>query len=136
MLAVLLSSICFAQKTDQPLEDELKIKVLQRWAALQKHDFDKAYAYRSPAFRKVFSQAQYKASKGVSVNWIAADVSSVVVSDNRAEVLVDIDYRLSLPGAEGQRVADEVGLVREELKEVWLWRENNWWIVNPLNVKL
>ena len=139
LVSVVFSSgmgVCFAQKADQSSTDELKARVLQRWTALQKHDFDEAYTYRSPAFRKIFSLAQFKANKGASVNWVSADVSSVVVEDHRAEVSVGVDFKLSLPGLDGERIGDEVGLVREELKEVWLWRENNWWIVNPLNVKL
>ena len=139
LVSIVLSSsmgVCFAQKADQSSTDELKARVLQRWTTLQKHDFEDAYTYRSPAFRKVFSLTQFKASKGVSVIWVDADVLSVVVEGHRAEVSVGVDFKLSLPGLDGERIGDDVGLVREELKEVWLWRENNWWIVNPLNVKL
>jgi len=124
------------QQKQDAMKSQLAEKVVNRWVHLKDKSFGKAYEYFSPVRRKHTSLDQYKSSIGVSVNWLDAKIASIDVDDERGVVMVDVTYRLSLPGGKGLRLNNEVGNIDKRLREVWVHRENEWWYVNPIDSKL
>lgn len=102
---------------------KLDSRVLGRWDALISRDFEQAYGYFSPAYRKLFPLRYYLANTGSSVGWKSASIKDSQYADTRAEVWVVVDYNLVFPMGQG----DDFGTISKEIKEIWLWIDGQWW---------
>lgn len=95
-----------------------------RWQALIDGDFERAYAFESPARRSVLSLQQYRGNFGNSVPWQLATVKSVEYDpDNVARVLLEIEYQPLVKGAENAR-----GI--RQMAERWLYSDGGWWYIS------
>jgi len=110
----------------------LDSRVLGRWEALINRDFETAYGYFSPAYRKLFPLRHYLSRTGSSVRWLSAEIKDSQYTGARAEVRVTLGYELSLPMGQG----DDFGEMTTELKEVWLWIDGQWWYTSEDDGKL
>lgn len=110
--------------TTQKAEEILQQRALARWDALIKRDFDLAYSFMSPAYRKLYSSAQYASNFGSVVKWQSVKVKEVVKEGSRAEIILDIFYQLAIPGAD---LGDSVGVISKQVNETWLLSDGEWW---------
>ena len=117
-------------------KDKLLARVEDRWSFLKVKSYDDSYKFFSPARRRLVSLAAYTSLMGESVDWVDVSILSADIESMRAVVLVDVSYKLSLPGPEGMLLNDALGVISKSLKEVWVWREGQWWYVNPMDSKL
>lgn len=118
------------------LRAKLINRVDERWSYLKEKSYDRSYEFYSPARRRQVTLGRYTSSMGGSVDWVSVDISSVDLESKRAVVMVDVSYKLALPGPEGLELNDSLGILSKNLKEVWVWRGNEWWFVNPIDSKL
>jgi len=105
---------------------KLESRVLGRWEALINKDFELAYDYFSPSYRKLFPLQHYLSRTGSSVRWLSANIKDSQYAETRAEVVVTVDFNLALPMGEG----DGFGKISKDLDEVWLWVDGQWWYVS------
>ena len=100
--------------------------MLGRWEALINRDFELAYGYFSPSYRKLFPLQHYLRNTGSSVRWLSANIKDSQYAEARAEVVLVVDFKLDLPMGQG----DGFGEVSKDLDEVWLWVDGQWWYVS------
>lgn len=107
----------------------LEVRVSSRWDALVSNKLDQVYLFHSPARRKLYSFGQFQGGIGSSVEWLSASLRSAAINGNRADVFVDVQHRLLLPGAQGERFNSSVGSINSSVHEVWLWEDGEWWYI-------
>lgn len=108
---------------DAAVEAQLKERVLARWQALIKRDFEAAYSFETPAYRVIYTPRQSMGQQGGQVDWRAAKVKEIRYDDPMvAKVAVEITYRHAEAG-EGGQVLD----LAQEVEETWLRKDGQWW---------
>jgi hypothetical protein len=101
----------------------LKERVLARWQALIKGDFEVAYQFETPAYRAVYTPDQFRYQFGNQTLWRMANVMNIHYDDPIvARVQVEVAYRYAEPekGRGTQSMTHQVG-------ETWLHKEGQWW---------
>ena len=106
-----------------PVDSRLEPRVLSRWDALIDRNFEQAYEYFSPAYRKLFPLENYLAKTGSSVAWVSIKIKGIQFDGQRAEVKLVLEYRLILPMGAGE----DFGQIPKDIDEVWLWIDGDWW---------
>lgn len=109
-----------AAEEQQP--ESLEQRVKARWDALIERDFEEAYKFNSPEYRKIYTLKDYKGDFGTKVRWTGADVVSTSVEGNSATVRIQIAYKTAMPDG---RVVD----ASRYLSEKWVRKDGNWWYV-------
>ena len=107
----------------EPVNARLEARVLSRWDALISKDFEQAYLFFSPSYRKLFPLQHYLSKTGSSVDWISIQMKDMQFDGKRAEVELTLNYRLNLPMGEG----DGFGEISKDIDEIWLWVDGEWW---------
>lgn len=103
----------------------LRARADGRWTALIAGDFDKAYEFETPAYRKLFSAQQYRARYGDGLRWRQARVVKIErKSPEVAVVMLEINYSFHVSG---QGMMEDKGLSTE----TWLWIDGQWWYRAP-----
>ena len=101
----------------------LASRVEARWQSLIAGDMEKAYSYLSPEYRAVVNLQQYKSKFGRVLDWRLARADDIRYdSPTVASVLVEVTYRLDLPGARGEQIEN-----KKALAEKWLYSDGGWW---------
>jgi hypothetical protein len=104
-------------------EAQLKERVLARWQALIKRDFEAAYSFETPAYRAVYTVRQFLGQQGGQVDWRMATVKEIRYDDPVvARVVVEIAYRYAEPGEGSQALS-----LTQDVKETWLRKDGQWW---------
>lgn len=104
-------------------EAQLKERVLVRWQALVKGDFDAAYQFETPAYRAAYTPSQFRYQFGNQTLWRMANIIDIHYDDPIvARVQVEIAYRYAEP-AKGHRMQD----MTQQVNETWLRKEEQWW---------
>jgi hypothetical protein len=107
-------------KADEAL---LKERVLARWQALIKGDFDAAYQFETPAYRAVYTPDQFRYQFGNQTLWRMANVMNIHYDDPIvARVQVEVAYRYAEP-EKGRGVQS----MTHQVSETWLRKEGQWW---------
>jgi hypothetical protein len=78
-------------------EEQLKLRVEARWAAVVKRDFERAYQYESPGYRDLYSLERYKGRFGGQVGWVDARVAKLAIEGTSAKVVVTVQYKAMVP---------------------------------------
>lgn len=92
-----------------------------RWTALIAGDFEKAYAFETPAYRALYSFSQYRSIYGTGLRWQQARVVKVDrQAPEVAMVTLEVDYSFQVSG---QGMMDQ----RKVITETWLWVDGQWW---------
>jgi len=104
-------------------EAQLRERVLARWQALIKGDFDAAYQFETPAYRAIYTPSQFRYRFGNQTLWRMANVVDIHYDDPIvARVRVEVAYRYADP-EKGREMLD----MNQGVNEVWLRKENQWW---------
>jgi hypothetical protein len=114
-LATLLTS-CFKTSIEKP-----EVRAIARWNALIAQDWEKAYSYETPAYRKTYTSEQYKNSYGAAVDWKEIELSDVKITDDIADINLTLSVLFSDSGTQM--------LIPTGFKERWLLKDNQWWHV-------
>lgn len=101
---------------------QLRDRVQQRWDAIIKGDFPKAYAYETPEYRKGHTAEEYRGQFGGMVRWRMATVKELRYDPpDEAEVVITLDYSFPLPAG------DEWAKTTGDFKEQWVLLQDEWW---------
>lgn len=104
-------------------EAHLKERVLARWQALIKGDFEAAYQFETPAYRAIYTPDQFRYQFGNQTLWRMANVVNIHYDNSIvARVQVEVAYRYAQPGM-GQAMRD----MTQQVNEIWLRKEGEWW---------
>lgn len=113
-----------AQGWTERNERQLASRVQARWDAVIAGDYDKAYAFETPAYRSVFSIQQYRARFGDAVTWKSARVlSSKYDESHMASVSVAVEYEAVVSLAGNMRSV-------RVMSEKWLYSDGAWWYIS------
>lgn len=109
-----------AALTPRTPEEIVAQRVEERWDALIKGDFDKAWTYTQPAYRAIVKQADYRKSFGVAGQWRGVQVHGVECEAERCTARIRLTTRVLTPPFQGQEVAGVID-------ETWVREDGNWW---------
>lgn len=105
--------------------DDLKQRVLARWAALIDRDYHRAYQYASPAYRAVFTAKDFAArTGGTKINWQRVEIVSVKTETEEA-AKVEIRMFAEAFLADTEKSVPVVTVFSES----WIRSAGEWWFV-------
>jgi hypothetical protein len=116
-----------AQPVDPATQEQIeriKARVVGRWKALMARDYDAAYAFASPSYRKVFSRRQYFSNYGEQIRRDNVEVLSTEFTDEaraHAKVRVLLHYTTV--------VNDNLFHGKGGDWEFWALEDGQWWHV-------
>ena len=117
------------QSKDAAVDDEaarrdaLKKRVLAKWDAMVKRDFDAVYAFTSPAYREAFSLSVFKRKFGnARVQWQSVDVVSMDFKGNDAAT-VNIKINIVYHDPQSQK---SINMATHD-QESWVYNDGQWW---------
>ena len=98
----------------------------ERWEALLNKDWEEAYSYELPEYRKTHDLSKYKRRYGSSLQWMHVTIKAVDIKEDQknADVSGELTYQFTAPpgpGSEGKVQATA------PFKERWLKKESEWW---------
>lgn len=104
-------------------EAQLRERALARWQALIQGDFDAAYQFETPAYRAIYTPAQFRAQFGNQTRWVMAEIKEIRYDDAMvAKVRVEVAYRYA-ELAKNNELVD----MTYEVNEIWLRKGDQWW---------
>jgi len=106
-------------------QQELEARVVKRWEAMAKRDFDEAYTYETPSYRSLYSAEQFKGLFGGLVTWYGARVLRVEnLGNGVASVIVKVRFKATVPG-----INADFGIEESARPERWVVEEGTWFHV-------
>jgi hypothetical protein len=134
-LLALLSAVLVGCAGNPRMTDELEAELLQRaearWRALEKRDFDRAWAFTSPAYRGVFSKALYRERFSYMVEWRLTGVELVTYDADAAVASVAVRV-MSEPVKHTSAASAAIGAVPTRFVEQWVYVDGEWWFSTTL----
>lgn len=107
-------------------QDQVRLRANERWKHMVAKEFDKAYAYSTPAFRAVVTPDTYRDRFGPAVTWISAEVVRVNCPEpEKCVAVVRLDYSPLLNRTRGQTFSTH-------FDETWLLEDGQWSIFQNL----
>ena len=108
-------------------EDQVGQRATERWQALVKGEFIRAYSYSTPAFKAVITADGFRNRFGSAVTWLGAEVVRVKCEDaaNRCVVTIKLEFK---PAMSFKKTAPMVNYH----EETWLREQDQWWFFQPL----
>jgi hypothetical protein len=126
MVAVIATGCAGWRGVNEPPELVVRQLATQRWQALLARDFDKAYSFAVPGYRKIKSLEYYKNNRqGVPVKWLSAEVFRVECESERCKVVVQLESKPILPFV-------FTGNITSGIDEVWVYEDRRWWMLETL----
>ena len=119
-LALVLTACATA--TPSTPEDLVRQRAEERWGALVKQDFQKAYDYMTPSYRAVVSSEQFKSQFGAAGQWTNAIVHAVTCEAESCDVQMRITTKVNVP-----QMAMRIPEVTTYMTEKWVREEGQWW---------
>jgi hypothetical protein len=104
-------------------EAELRKRVQARWDAALKGDFEAAYAFETPEYRKANPKEEYLFRMGRRVaRWHVATLKELRYDRaDEAEAIVTLEYSFALPGS------DRIVRTKGNFSEHWRFSDGTWW---------
>lgn len=124
VIAVGLTS-CAMTGVKASAEDSVRERSAKRWEALIAGDFDSAYHYATPSFRKVQLRERYRNLFGNAARWTSAKVTSVVCNEDACDVRVSVEMKVYVGFTKGLPSYTVVN-------EKWVREEGKWWYFHKL----
>ena len=124
LIAAGLSS-CAMTGVKVSAEDSVRARSAKRWEALIAGDFDSAYHYATPSFRKVQLRERYRNLFGNAARWTGAKVTSVVCNEDACDVQVSVEMKVYVGFTKGLPSFTVVN-------EKWVREEGEWWYFHKL----
>lgn len=107
-------------------ELQVRERATKRWSALIAGNYDRAYAFLSPAQKAIVAPKPYASRFTGAVTWTGAEVTEVKCTDaNRCVASIALTYKPRVPGFPSTPTTTF-------LNEVWILDSRQWWIVENL----
>ena len=103
-------------KTIEKPED----RAIDRWQALIDKNWEKAYSFESPGFRKSYNLEQFRSQFGSAVTWKSIKLVKTEAKENVAKITVELMSIFSEPGSGDM-------LLPSMFSEKWLFIDDQWW---------
>ena len=119
-LAVALLAGCASMLTPATPEALVTERATQRWQAMIKGDYEKAYGLTTPSYRAVTSFARFRGGFG-SGGWQSAEVVGVNCEAEKCVVTVKVGINPVLSKRFGDTIVTHI-------EETWLLEGGKWWL--------
>ena len=119
-LAVILTGCSTLAPESKSPEETVRLRAEERWAALIKGDFQRAYDLTSPGFRAVVPPDRFASQFGGGGRWTRASVTKVQCEKDRCDVTVQIDAQVAVRGRAPM-------MVGSSYDEIWVREDGQWW---------
>ncbi|WP_299880733.1 hypothetical protein [uncultured Cocleimonas sp.] len=93
-------------------------RALERWNALINKDWEKAYSYQSPNYRKAYSKEDFRNSFGQAVKW---EKIKLLSTTNASESIADVNLELTVFFYDGDMK------IPNSFTERWQKIDGIWW---------
>lgn len=126
LCAAALLALAGCATTTQSPEETVRQLATQRWQAVLAEQFDRAYEFTNPAYRKLKTKEQYiAASRAAAVKWTSAEVVRVECEAQKCQVAIQTTSQLRMPSFYKAPLASG-------LDETWVLEDNRWWKLEKL----
>jgi len=126
-VAALVTAGCAAFQPETP-EEIVTRRAQERWQALIKGDFDKAYSYTQPGYRAVVSPENYaktlSAGRGM---WKEVQIFKTECEADRCTVNLQLTSKNVVP-----RFARAIPELKGFLNETWIKDQGQWWFYQAI----
>jgi len=102
----------------------LEQRVASRWAALIRRDFETAYSFTSPEYRRLFSLKDFMSSFGSKVGWQRVEVVDINIKGGDAAA-VGVNLYFVYYDAQTKKPLD----MKTYVQESWVLVDGQWWYV-------
>ncbi|SPQ00147.1 hypothetical protein NBG4_180023 [Candidatus Sulfobium mesophilum] len=127
---LILFSGCSVKETVKSKSDEeiLRDRVTEYWGYKIEEKFDKSYEFEYPVYRKNVSMSNYFRGFRPSMKWTKAEVQTIEMKDDAAEVTVKVDIKVDMvvPRIPKPVQHENKGI---ELRERWVKIDGLWYHV-------
>lgn len=96
------------------------VRATERWQALIEKDWNKAYSYESPSYRKNYKVDDFRSSFGQAVSWKSINHDSTTLIN---KTLADVNLVLLFNYSGGNTVID----IPSNILERWQLVDGTWW---------
>ena len=118
-VCLLLSACAMAPKA--PPEVLVQQRANERWQALIKGDFDKAYAYSTPGFKAVVDSSGFRGRTGIAGKWLGAEAIRVECdAPVKCKAVVRLDFKPLIYSKSFDKISTHID-------ETWLLEDGQWW---------
>lgn len=98
----------------------------KRWQALLAKDFDKAYEFATPSYRKIKTADYYRNQRqSTPVKWIAAEVLRVDCQVEKCTTTIKLESKPIVP-------FKFTGTITSGIDETWVFEDGQWWMFEAL----
>lgn len=118
--ALMVAASGCAMLSPKTPEQIVTSRATEFWDARRAGNFEKAYAFSTPAYRKLKTAQDYKLQFGSGVAVNSAEVNKVACEPQRCDVQMKLSVMPALMGIKMQAVDTY-------LNEVWLLEDGQWW---------
>lgn len=120
-------SACAILEPSKP-EDQVRQRATERWQALVKGEFIRAYEYNTPGFKAVVTPDGFRNRFGGAVTWVRAEVIGVNCPDvNKCVSSIKLEFKPALAMSFGTKEP-----LTNYLDETWLREEGQWWFFQKI----
>jgi hypothetical protein len=118
-------SACASLAPGKP-EDQVRQRASERWQALIKGEFTRAYSYSTPGFKAVVAAEAFQGRFGGAVTWVAADVVRVTCDDaNKCVANIRLEFKPAMSVKKGATLTSY-------FDETWLRDAGQWWFFQKI----
>lgn len=104
-------------------EERLRERVEGRWSAIIEEDFEGAYAYSTPAYRKANDYAKFSMQFATQIKRLNAEIAEITISEDgsNAEVIIILEFLAYPRSISGEYRG------KSRLEERWIKRGREWY---------
>jgi hypothetical protein len=126
-LSIILCIVAFGLTSCKDPIKSIEDRSVHRWQSIINSDYETAYGYFSPAYRKTETIESFKlrmTKAKLSVQWKSAEFNSKKCEDTVCEVKVNLLYKYSFP----QKAMGDVE-IETAVDENWINKDGNWYFL-------
>jgi hypothetical protein len=122
----ILASCAAPKQLGESEKSVLIQRVAERWRCLERNDYACAYAFRSPAYRQVYSYEMYRNRYFSALDRRLTGIKVVAYDSGAAVASVRVGV-MSMPLKSTSSASRAIGITPTTLTEAWLWGDGEWW---------
>ena len=117
---------CAGMGSSQPPQAQVRQLATERWQALLKSDFEKAYGYAAPSYRALKTLDHYRIARPTSTTrWISAEIVQVECLEAICTARVKLVFKPLAPGFTSTTL--DTGF-----DEKWVFEGGKWWMLETV----
>ncbi|MGC2062385.1 MAG: hypothetical protein WA610_05355 [Thermodesulfovibrionales bacterium] len=130
ILCLIILVGCAKKEAIKQMSDEeaLRERVQLYWSHVIKEAFDKSYELEHPLYKKNVSMVEYIRGVNNNVKWIRVDIKSVVLENDTADVMLEMDTKLSTIPIYKNKTSDAL-MPNQRKTEKWVRVDGIWYHV-------